>query len=155
MRFEARQDPPDDKLIANVNIVPYIARGWVVLQFASGEWEIPGGTREPGELWLETAHRELWEEAGCRMQAPQVIGAWKCRSLAAQPYHPHLPFPDYFRLVLLAAVERRGNPTNPPDGEQVSLVAELPLAEAEQRFESQGRQDLADLYRYAAAVRLD
>lgn len=155
MRFEACQSPPEDRLIANVNIVPYTRQGWVVLQFSGGEWEIPGGTREAGETWLETAHRELWEEAGCRMQVAQMIGFWNCHSQAATPYHPYLPFPDYFRLVLLAEVERLGSPTNPPDGEQVTLVAEVPLAEAVQRFLSQGRQDLADLYRFAAACRLE
>lgn len=153
LRFEARDNPPDDRLIANVNIVPYTAIGWVVLQFASGEWEIPGGTRERGETWFETAQRELWEEAGCRMQAPQIIGFWHCHSQAPEPYQPHLPFPDYFRLVLLAAVERLGNPTNPPDGEQVVQVVELPLEQAAERFSSQDRHDLADLYRFAAVIR--
>jgi 8-oxo-dGTP pyrophosphatase MutT (NUDIX family) len=150
MRFEARENPPDDQLIANVNIVPYTDQGWVILQFASGEWEIPGGTREPGETWLETAQRELWEEAGCRMQAPRLIGAWHCRSLAPQHYHPDLPFPDYIRLVLLAEVRHLARPTNPPGGEQVRLVAEVTLDEAIQRFRSQDRLDLADLYRFAA-----
>jgi len=29
-------------------------------------WEIPGGTREPGEAILETARRELFEETGAK-----------------------------------------------------------------------------------------
>lgn len=55
-----------------VAIVPLDARGRVVLlrQFrvaASGEiWEIPAGTREPGEAPLKTARRELAEETGLR-----------------------------------------------------------------------------------------
>lgn len=153
MRFEALDIPPQDHLIANVNIVPYTDRGWVLLQFASGEWEIPGGTREPGEPWMETAERELWEEAGCRMQSPRLIGAWRCRSLAQRPHRPDLPFPDYIRLVLLAEVQLLASPANPPDGEQVELVAEVSLDEAVRRFGSQERLDLADLYRFAADLR--
>ncbi|WP_342503463.1 NUDIX domain-containing protein [Lysinibacillus sp. FSL L8-0126] len=30
-------------------------------------WEIPGGHREPGELIIETAKRELFEETGCKV----------------------------------------------------------------------------------------
>ena len=30
-------------------------------------WEIPGGRREPGELIIETAKRELFEETGCKI----------------------------------------------------------------------------------------
>ncbi|MGE7926045.1 NUDIX hydrolase [Viridibacillus arvi] len=30
-------------------------------------WEIPGGHREPGELIIETAKRELFEETGCKI----------------------------------------------------------------------------------------
>jgi hypothetical protein len=43
--------PPEDQ-IANVNIVPSTADGWLILQLANGQWEIPGGTKESGETWL-------------------------------------------------------------------------------------------------------
>lgn len=36
-------------------------------------WMTPGGGREPGESWEETAHRELWEETGL---ASVTLGPW-------------------------------------------------------------------------------
>jgi 8-oxo-dGTP diphosphatase len=150
-RFELRQEPPDPALIANVNIVPSYAGRWLMLRLADGAWEIPGGTLEPGESYLEAARRELREEAGALLHATQVIGAWRCRSLAVEPYRPHLPFPDFYRLVLLGEVSLDGMPGNPPGGEQVAFVELVTLAEAYERFAAQGRHDLAELYALAAS----
>ena len=41
-------------------------------------WELPGGGREPGETYGETAIRELFEETGIRVTAEQLSGAnWR------------------------------------------------------------------------------
>lgn len=45
----------------------HAAGGWI--------WELPAGKREPGEDPLQTAQRELEEEAGLRAAAWQKLGA--------------------------------------------------------------------------------
>ncbi len=38
-----------------------------------GSWSIPGGKQELGEILVETAHREVWEETGIRIDQPQLL----------------------------------------------------------------------------------
>lgn len=44
----------------------YVAQGWI--------WELPAGKVEPGEPPLETARRELVEEAGCAAARWRALG---------------------------------------------------------------------------------
>ena len=144
-------EPPPDGLISNVTVVPFVGDRYVIIRLASGRWEVPGGTLEPGECYLDAARRELLEEAGARLVNARVIGAWRCHSLAESPYRPHLPHPESYRLALLAEVEIAGPPANPDGGESVSLVECVGVDEAARRLAEAGRDDLADLYRFAAA----
>ena len=154
LRFEARDGLPDERLIANVNVVPFVGERCVILQFQGGEWEVPGGTLEPGESYLEVVRRELMEEAGARLVgAFEPFGAWRCHSLEAQAWRPHLPYPDFYRVVGHAQVELAGAPRNPAGGEQVSLVDIVSVEEAARRFLECGRADLAELYRLADFMR--
>ena len=41
------------------------------------------------------------------------FGAWHYFSTAPKPYRPHLPHPEFYRLVGYGAVEIIGTPTNP------------------------------------------
>jgi len=144
---------PPDSLIANVNLVPFVGDQCVILHFENGKWEIPGGTLEPGEHYLATVHREALEEAGARVDSFHPLGAWACHSPLDKPYRPHMPHPDFFRLVGYGDVELITQPTMPEGGEKVARVEIVPIPEAERRFRSCDRADLADLYRLAAHLR--
>jgi 8-oxo-dGTP diphosphatase len=152
-RFELMKRAPVKELISNINLVPCVGDQWIVLRLQDGSWEIPGGTLEPGENDLDTLSRELMEEAGARLVSFHLIGAWHCHSLADQPYRPHLPFPEHYRVVGWGEIEIVQPPKVPPEGEEVSLVARLPIDVAVTRFTALERHDLAELYQLAALLR--
>lgn len=56
---------------------------------ARGEvWEIPAGTREPGETPQETAQRELWEETGLVGEEWHYLGAfWPTPGYSSEKIH--------------------------------------------------------------------
>ena len=125
----------------------------MVLRLQTGEWEVPGGTLEPGESYSDAISRELIEEAGARLITFEPFGAWHCFSTALKPYRPHLPHPEFYRLVGYGSVEITGNPENPEDGEQVASVEFVSIKEAIRRFQDINRFELAELYQLAARVR--
>ena len=82
----------------------------------------------------------------------QVIGAWHCHSLADKPYRPHLPFPEYYRVVGVGEIELVASPSNPLDGEVVVLVDCVALETAVARFKAAGRLDIAEPYQLASEI---
>ena len=152
-RFKYLNEIPPLNLISNVNLVPFKDNRWLILRLQTGEWEVPGGTLEPGESYSDTIRRELIEEAGAHLITFELFGAWHCFSNAPNPYRPHLPHPEFYRLVGYGAVEIIGMPKNPIDGEQVARAEFVPIEEAVQRFRTINRFELAELYQLAARVR--
>ncbi len=154
--FELLGELPDDRLISNIRIVPFLSDGnVVVLKMDDGQWDHPGGTREPDEPFVETARRELLEEAGAKLVSLEPFGLIRCHSLQAGPYRPHMAHPDFFHVVATAEVELIGEPENPEDEIATLEVRSVSLEEATARFLT--RKDdgwwMADMYRLGARVR--
>jgi 8-oxo-dGTP pyrophosphatase MutT (NUDIX family) len=155
-KFALCDTPPPAALTSNVNLVPFVGEQSVVVRMLYPQgpiWEIPGGTLEPGESYLDTVRREVWEEAGARLLTFRLFGAWYCRSPLPAPYRPHLPHPNYYRVVGYGEVELLGAPQSVEGGESVISVECVMVEEAARRFHDTGRGDLAELYQLAAYIR--
>lgn len=140
--------------LAKVLIVPFVGDQIVVVRMKDGHTELPGGTLEADEHYLDAAQRELMEEAGARMMGDfHPFGLFHCRTSALTPYLPHMPHPDYTRIVGWSDVEIVAAPTMPPDGEVIVAVETHPLREIIALFAREGRPDFGELCRLAAAMR--
>jgi 8-oxo-dGTP diphosphatase len=130
--LEFRLGPAEESLVARLHLVARDPNGLVVVCRSAEDWRfLPGGSREAGETLTELAARELLEEAGCALVGPVHVFAHQAvRSHNPAPYRPHLTHPESAWAFATARVEVAGEPTNPPDGEQVVEVRMLPVAEA-------------------------
>jgi len=90
-----------------------------------GLWEFPGGKIDPGESWLEAAHRELGEELG--------IHATSVGRLLLEVADPGSPY-----VIVFVEVEAAGKPV-PTEHSEIGWytpdeLGALPLAPADARF---------------------
>ncbi|ANY75344.1 NUDIX hydrolase [Paenibacillus ihbetae] len=146
-------DELDEGLVSNVTILPFAGDRCVIFQVADGSWELPGGTLEPGEGYMDALRREVREELGAELESFRLIGQFHCESSALGPFRPHIPHPRFVRAVGYGDVRLAFEPLNPEGAEQVIAVETVELDEAVRRFVQNGRDDIADLYRLAYACR--
>ncbi|MDR6715581.1 NUDIX domain-containing protein [Paenibacillus sp. 2003] len=146
-------DIVDEKLVSNISIIPFVGDQCVVFQLDNGDWELPGGTLEAGEPYMDGLKRELMEELGAEMRSYQIFGQFHCTSSVLEPYRPHIPHPHFVRIIGYGDVELVADPLNPEDGEQVVAVEVVEIDEAIRRFRAQNRYDIAEMYQLAHMLR--
>ena len=152
-QFELFSQVPEPELVANVNMVPFTNGKLVMLQFNHKIWEIPGGTLEPREPFLDTIRREVMEEAGAEVRSFTLFGGFRMESFQAKPYRSHLPYPVTYRLVGYGDVEITTLPSYGGHQGRITAVDLVDLPEAVERFQAIDRPDIAELYRLAVALR--
>lgn len=154
-RFALLETAPPEELVSNINIVPFVGDQAVLIELENDGLEPVGGTLEPGETYQQTVERELMEEAGGRLLSLELFGVWHCHSSAPAPFRPHIPHPDFCRLVAYGDVEIVAQPQTLEGAERVRHVHVLPVEEAADRFRAHGRAELAELYLLAKRIRDD
>ncbi len=135
LRLVFELEPPDPALITNVRVLCFVGDDVVLITTAEfGPVGLPGGTLERGESVQEGLERELMEEVGAAVGRWEIVGRMRFRSEEAEPYRTHMPHPIFHWAVGYADVALVAEPTNPPDGETVTAVEILPVAEACRRL---------------------
>ena len=93
-----------DELITSVRCIVRIDNRVVVCQAPDEQHVWPGGRREPGETYQQTAQREVHEETGWLIDTGdlQPLGFLHFRYIEPQPSDHPYPHPDFLQLVYTA-----------------------------------------------------
>jgi ADP-ribose pyrophosphatase YjhB (NUDIX family) len=118
--------PPDD-LILSVRCIVRVDDKFVVctnVDGASHPW--PGGRREAGESYAETARREVHEETGwlIDVDSMQHLG-WLHYEHLAPMTQPEYPWPDFFQIVFVATATNRAGDDSWTDTEGYEASSRL------------------------------
>lgn len=108
-----RDDFPME-LLMSVRCLVQVGDRIVLCETRDGERHIvPGGHREEGETFAETAIREVHEETGWIVRPDSIrrLGWLHLQNLNDGPTEPHLPYPDFLQVVVCgSATDRDGGP---------------------------------------------
>jgi 8-oxo-dGTP pyrophosphatase MutT (NUDIX family) len=106
-----------DELITSVRCIVVTDGGVVRCTNRDGSHLWPGGRREPGESFAETAMREVLEETGWRLDPHSLValGWLHFEYLSERPADWPFPHPDFVQLLYTARAGDRD--AAPDDGE--------------------------------------
>lgn len=98
-----------DALVTSVRCIVITADGVVRCNNRDGSHLWPGGRREPGETFKETATREVLEETGWLLDPDSLhlLGWLHFEYLSERPSDWPFPHPDFVQLVFTATARRR------------------------------------------------
>ncbi|HEY9106952.1 MAG TPA: NUDIX domain-containing protein [Roseateles sp.] len=91
----------------------------------AGQWTLPGGIVEPGELPADAAVREVWEEARVRVQLDRLVGV--VGGPGCETTYRNGDCIAWVATIFAASVDGGCVPT--PDGVETSAARFVPPAE--------------------------
>lgn len=144
-----------DRDVAHVTVIPFVGPGCIVVRTGRGDLTFPGGTVEPDEHWVNTALREVREEAGASLRSLHPFGVFHCRSSRHRRYRDHLPHPSFVRIAACADVVVDGVPNSPPGAKIIKEVLVLDPREAAPLLALNGSPEFAELGLLAADERTE
>jgi ADP-ribose pyrophosphatase YjhB (NUDIX family) len=104
---------------------------------------LPGGRREGDESVEQTLRRELLEETGWTIDAPQLLGCVHFHHLTPRPAGHVYPYPDFVQVVFMAEASRY-LPERMVDDEYVVESVFRPVADARELALTPGQRLLLD-----------
>jgi hypothetical protein len=106
--YHTNVDLPDE-LITSVRCIVRVGDSVVCCENGDARHPWPGGRREPGESYMDTAVREVHEETGWVVEpaGARYVGWLHLEHLAPRREGYVYPYPDFLQLILCARAERR------------------------------------------------
>lgn len=147
--------PIDVSILQSVNIVPFVGEDVVLTMMSATKPLLPGGTREYGETLLQTIQREVFEECGAEIDTCVAFALLDCYSYERKPWRPHLPHPEFSRLLCFGDIRMIGGPARGQNMETISAVNVVSLPVAIRSLLTCRRPELAAIYECAAEARGD
>ena len=125
------------EIISSIRCIVRVNAKYVFCENKTSRHPWPGGRRNPGESFADTASREVHEETGwlLKPETMRQLGWLHLRHLGPEPEANEGPYPDFLQLVFTAEADHRaGNlPENAdwtdPDGYELESRL-VPLDEA-------------------------
>ena len=97
------------ELISSIRCIVRVGEEFLFCENRSGRHPWPGGRREPGESFADTAAREVHEETGWLLDRESLrpLGWLRLRHLGPEPAGNTGRYPDFLQLVFIGAAHAR------------------------------------------------
>jgi 8-oxo-dGTP pyrophosphatase MutT (NUDIX family) len=97
------------EIISSIRCIVRVAGKYVFCENKTSRHPWPGGRRNPGESFADTASREVHEETGwlLKPETMRQLGWLHLRHLGPEPDGNEGPYPDFLQLVFVAEADRR------------------------------------------------